>query len=66
MEIYLLLLVVTPPLMLINLLYVANKVREDHKQRRGTSRVVGGLASAGACASLCMLAISAFWALMSV
>ena len=66
MEIYLILLVATPPLMLINLLYVAKKVREDYKERRQIFPIMGALAVTGACLSLCILALSGFFTLMSV
>ena len=66
MEAYLILLTATPPLMLINLLYVAKKVREDYKSHRDAAPIMGALAAIGACLSLCILALSGFFTLMSV
>ena len=60
------LLIATPPLMLINLLYVAKKLREDYKKRRDIPPIMGALAATGACLSLFILAVCGFFALMSV
>lgn len=61
-----LLLTATLPFMLINLLYVASKVLEDYKNRGDAAPIMGVLAAIGACLSLCFLALSGFFALMSV
>ena len=53
-------------LMLVNLAYVAQKVRDDHREGRSTRRFMGVLAFVGAGSWLLILPYFGFHALMSV
>lgn len=58
--------IATLALMLVNLAYVACKVRNDHREGRRTQRLMGALALIGTGSWLLILPYIGFHALMSV